>query len=47
MYIKHHNKYKNYSIAQNQQTLAVYKNIKGSNYKGYKVKDFKGKGTNS
>ena len=34
-------------MAQSQWTLAVYKNTEGNNYRGYKVKDFKGKGTNS
>ena len=34
-------------MVQSQQTLAVHKNTKGSNYGGYKVKDLKGKGTNS
>ena len=33
--------------AQSQWTLAVHKNTKGSNYKSHKVKDFKGKKTNS
>ena len=45
--IEYHNKYRNYGIVQSQQTLAVYKNIKGSNYRGYKIKDFKGKKTNN
>ena len=45
--IEHYNKYKNYSIAQSQWTLAVYKNTEESNYRGYKVKDLKGKETNS
>ena len=30
-------------MAQSQWTLIVYKNTKGNNHKGYKVKDFKGK----
>ena len=30
-------------MAQSQQTLAVYKNTKGNNYRSYKIKDFKGK----
>ena len=34
-------------MAQSQWTLVVYKNTKGSNYGGYKVKDLKGKETNS
>ena len=34
-------------MAQSQQTLAVYKNTEGSNYRGYKIKDLKGKGTNN
>ena len=34
-------------MAQSQWTLAVHKNTKGSNYRGHKVKDLKGKGTNS
>ena len=34
-------------MAQSQWTLAVYKNIEESNYKGHEVKDFKGKGINS
>ena len=34
-------------MAQSQQTLAVYKNTKGNNYRGYKVKDLKGKKTNN
>ena len=34
-------------MAQSQWTLAVYKNTKESNHGGYKVKDFKGKETNS
>ena len=34
-------------MAQSQWTLVIYKNTEGSNYKGYKVKDLKGKRTNS
>ena len=34
-------------MVQSQQTLAVYKNTEGNNYRGYKVKDFKGKKTNN
>ena len=34
-------------MVQNQWTLAVHKNTKRSNYKGYKIKDLKGKGTNN
>ena len=47
LYIEYYNKYKNYTIVQSQWTLVVYKNIKGNNYRGYKVKGFKGKETNS
>ena len=32
---------------QSQWTLVVYNNTKESNYRGYKVKDFKGKRTNN
>ena len=34
-------------MVQSQWTLVVYKNTKGSNYRGYMVKDFKGKKTNN
>ena len=34
-------------MVQSQWILAVYKNTKESNYGGYKVKNLKGKGTNS
>ena len=34
-------------MVQSQWTLAVYKNTKGNNYRGYKVKDFKDKETNN
>ena len=47
LYIEYYNKYKNYGIVQSQWTLVVYKNTKGSNHKSHKIKDFKGKETNS
>ena len=34
-------------MVQSQWTLVVYKNTKGNNYRGYKVKDLKGKRTNN
>ena len=34
-------------MVQSQQTLVVHKNTKGSNYRGYKVKDFKGNKINN
>ena len=43
----YYNKYRNYSIAQSQQTLAVYKNTKERNYRGPKVKDLRDIKTNS
>ena len=47
LYIEYYNKYRNYSMAQSQWTLAVHKNTKKSNHGSHKVKDFKGKGINS